>query len=262
MIGRIALRGVAWLSLAFLALPLVVILGASLTRTRFLAFPPAGLTLAWYAQVAGDPAYVSAFETSTLLAVAATIAAILLAVPAAVAIARHHFPGRTAINALFLSPLLLPYVVLGAALLQYGTAIGLVRSFAALFVGHVVIVTPFVLRSVLPQFTEGQRALEEAAMDLGASPGATFFLITLPQIRSGIVSGGLLAFISSWINVELSIFNTTADLQTIPVKLFNDVQYAVDPTIAAVSALTVIAASVIIAILELTIGLELLATRR
>jgi putative spermidine/putrescine transport system permease protein len=152
--------------------------------------------------------------------------------------------------------------VLGAALLQYGTAIGLVRSFAALFVGHVVIVTPFVLRSVLPQFTEGQRALEEAAMDLGASPGATFFLITLPQIRSGIVSGGLLAFISSWINVELSIFNTTADLQTIPVKLFNDVQYAVDPTIAAVSALTVIAASVIIAILELTIGLELLATRR
>ena len=262
MIGRLLRNAAAWLALTFLTLPLLVILGASLTRTRFLAFPPEGVTLFWYEQVGHDPSYVAAFRTSTLLACAATLAAMLLALPASIAIARHHFPGRAAVNALFLSPLLLPYVVLGAALLQYGALIGLVRSFPALLVGHVVIVTPFVLRSVLPQFTEGQRALEEAAMDLGASPSVTFCLITLPQIRSGLISGSLLAFVSSWINVELSIFNTTAELQTIPVKLFNDVQYAVDPAIAAVSAITVLAAAVIIAVLELTIGLELLAPRR
>ena len=109
------------------------------------------------------------------------------------------------------------------------------RSFPALLVGHVVIIMPFVLRAVLPQLSDEQRSLEEASADLGAGPLTTFFLVTLPQIRSGLVSGAIFAFISSWINVELSIFNTTAELTTIPVKLFNYVQYTIDPTIAAVS---------------------------
>ena len=90
------------------------------------------------------------------------------------------------------------------------------------------------LRATLGLLTPEQRALEEASADLGASPWTTFFLVTLPQIRPGIVTGSIFAFISSWINVELSIFNTTADLNTIPVKLFNYVQYTIDPTIAAV----------------------------
>ena len=89
----------------------------------------------------------------------------------------------------------------------------------------------------------------------------TFFLITLPQIRSGIVSGAIFAFISSWINVELSIFNTTADLTTIPVKLFNYVQYTIDPTIAAVSSITIFVAAAVIVVLDLTLGLDVLAER-
>jgi len=261
-VGRVLLRSVAWAVLGYLVLPLVVLVGASMTRSRFLAFPPDGVTLAWYGQVLDDPSYVSAFVTSTAIAASATVAAVLLAVPAALALARYSFFGRTAISALFLSPLLLPYIVLGAALLQYGAALGLARSFTALLIGHVVIVTPFVLRSVLPQLNLGQQALEEASMDLGAGPAATFFLITLPLIRSGLVSGSLLAFVSSWINVEMSIFNTTAELTTIPVKLFNYVQYSVDPTIAAVSAVTILVAAVVITALDLTIGLEILATRR
>jgi putative spermidine/putrescine transport system permease protein len=90
----------------------------------------------------------------------------------------------------------------------------------------------------------------------------TFFLITLPQIRSGIVSGAIFAFISSWINVELSIFNTTADLTTIPVKLFNYVQYTIDPTIAAVSSITILVAAAFIILLDLTLGLDVLSERR
>ncbi len=163
---------------------------------------------------------------------------------------------------MLLSPLVLPYVVLGAALLQYGAAIGLVRSFAALLVGHVIIVMPFVLRSILPLLTPEQRALEEASADLGARPVTTFFLVVLPQIRSGIVAGGLLAFISSWINVELSIFNTTSELNTIPVKMFNYVQYTIDPTIAAVSAITIVVAAVAIILIDLLIGLDMLSEPR
>ncbi|MGO4668367.1 ABC transporter permease [Bosea sp. 2RAB26] len=255
-------RIISLAALAYLALPLVVLVGASLTTTSFLAFPPQGLTLAWYGKMLGDPSYVSAFMTSTLLAIAATIVAVVLAVPAAIAIARYRFPGRRLLSEILMSPLILPHVVLGAALLQYGSAIGLVRSFTALLVGHVVIIMPFVLRAVLPQLSEEQRSLEEASADLGARPLTTFFLVTLPQIRSGLVSGAIFAFIASFINVELSIFNTTAELTTIPVKLFNYVQYTIDPTIAAVSGLTIIVAAIVIVLLDLTIGLDVLSERR
>ncbi|MCY1229492.1 Inner membrane ABC transporter permease protein YdcV [compost metagenome] len=160
-----------------------------------------------------------------------------------------------------MSPLVLPHIVLGAALLQFGGYFGLTRSFTSLLIGHTVIIAPFVLRATLALMTPEQKALEEASADLGANPWTTFFLVTLPQIRAGIVTGSIFAFISSWINVELSIFNTTADLNTIPVKLFNYVQYTIDPTIAAVSGATIVVAIVAITILDLTIGLDMLSDR-
>lgn len=259
MLTRTLIRLIAWAALTYLVLPLVVILGASLTTTSYLAFPPQGITLAWYEKLLDDPSYVAAFTTSTVLALAATAAAILLAIPAALAVARHDFPGKATLSAILMSPLVLPHIVLGAALLQFGAHIGLTRSFLALLIGHTVIITPFVLRSVLALLSPEQRSLEEASADLGAGPVQTFFLVVLPQIRPGVVTGGIFAFISSWINVELSIFNTTAQLNTIPVKLFNYVQYTIDPTIAAVSAATILAAVVAIVILDLTVGLDMLS---
>jgi putative spermidine/putrescine transport system permease protein len=258
----VLIRIVSFAALAYLVLPLVVIVGASLTTTSFLAFPPQGLTLSWFGKVVTDASYISAFVTSTVLAAFATVVSVLFGVPSALAIARYNFPGKRALSAILMSPLILPHVVLGAALLQYGTAIGLTRNFLALLVGHIVIITPFVLRAVLPQLTDEQRSLEEASADLGGGPVTTFFLVTFPQIRSGILSGAIFAFISSWINVELSIFNTTAELTTIPVKLFNYVQYTIDPTIAAVSAVTILVAAIVIIILDLTLGLDVLSERR
>ncbi|VVP52783.1 hypothetical protein PS898_05430 [Pseudomonas fluorescens] len=152
--------------------------------------------------------------------------------------------------------------MLGAALLQFGGYFGLTRSFLALLIGHTIIISPFVLRSVLSMLTPEQRALEEASSDLGGTPWATFFLVVLPQLRPGIVTGSIFAFISSWINVELSIFNTTPDLNTIPVKLFNYVQYTVDPTIAAASGATIIVVVFAVIVLDLCIGLDLLSERK
>lgn len=253
------IRLVALATLAYLVLPLVVVIGVSLTETRFLAFPPQGLTLSWYAVVLENPTYVRSFLTSALLAAVATLAAILVALPAAIAMARHAFPGKSVLSAVLLSPLVLPHIVIGAALLQYGASIGLVRNFPALMVGHVIIVTPFVLRTLLPLFSQEQLSLEEASRDLGASAWSTFFLVTLPQIRAGLVSGAIFAFITSFINVELSIFNTTSTLNTIPVQLFNYVQYSVDPSIAAVSSLTILAAAIAIILIDWLIGLDFLS---
>lgn len=262
MIARISIRVVAWAVLAYLMLPLVVILGSSLTATEFLAFPPQGITLRWYQQMLHDQSYLAAFSTSTMLALAATAASLLLTVPASLVLARYEFRGKAALTAVLMAPLTLPHIVLGAALLQFGGYFGLTRSFLSLLIGHTIIVAPFVLRSVLSMMTPEQRALEEASSDLGANPWTTFFLVILPRIRPGIVTGSIFAFISSWINVELSIFNTTADLNTIPVKLFNYVQYTIDPTIAAVSGATILVAVVAIVILDLTIGLDMLSDRR
>ena len=253
------IRLVALSTLAFLVLPLVVVIGVSLTDTKFLAFPPQGLTLSWYAVVLENPTYLRSFLTSAVLAALATLAAILVALPAAIGMARYSFPGKSALSALMLSPLVLPHIVIGAALLQYGASIGLVRNFPALLVGHVVIVTPFVLRTLLPLFSQEQLSQEEASRDLGASAWSTFFLVTLPQIRAGLVSGGIFAFITSFINVELSIFNTTSTLNTIPVQLFNYVQYSVDPSIAAVSSLTILAAAIAIILIDWLIGLDFLS---
>lgn len=262
MFAKHLIRLLALTSLAYLMLPLVVIMGASLTTSSYLAFPPEGLTLQWYARLMDDPSYVASFATSVLLAAAATLAAIALAIPAALAFARYEFRGKQTLSAMLMSPLVLPHIVLGAALLQFGAYLGLTRSFVALLIGHTVIIMPFVLRSVMTLMTEEQRCLEEASADLGAGPWTTFFLVILPQIRPGIITGSIFAFISSFINVELSIFNTTAELSTIPVKLFNYVQYTIDPTIAAVSAATIVAAVVAIVILDLTVGLDMLTTSK
>lgn len=256
MSGRLFIRIVSLACLLFLLLPLVVIIGASLTHASYLSFPPQGFTVKWYGRVLGDTAYVRAFATSTALAACATLGAAAMAIPVALAMARHDFPGKQALAAIFAAPLVLPYLVLGSALLQFTGALGFSQTFAALLVGHVVIVAPFVLRSVAGMLSADHLLLERAAADLGASPWATLWTVTLPVIKPGLVTGMIFGLITSWINVELSMFNTTAVLSTIPVRLFNDVQYSVNPTIAAVSAITILISVVIIVSLDMTVGLD------
>ena len=254
--GRLLIAGLSAVAMLYLALPLLVVIAISFTATEYLKFPPQGLTLRWYWQVVSDPTFVEAFGVSGQLAAAATATALLLGVPAALVFARQQFPLRGTLSALFLSPLVLPTIVLGVAILQYASALGFARSFLALFVGHVVLVTPYVIRTSLASLSGMEPAHEEAAQDLGATPLQTFFLITLPQIKPGVIAGALFAFINSWINVEVSIFNSTAQLVTIPVKLFNYIQFNIDPTLAAVSAATIYLAVLVVVAIDLAVGIE------
>ncbi|WP_108660037.1 ABC transporter permease [Acuticoccus kandeliae] len=254
--ASVAIGAFAWAGLIFMALPLVVIISASFTETEYLAFPPHGFTWRWYGAFLGDPSYIHSIVLSASLAVGATIGATLLGVPAALILARVPFTGSKAIAALFLSPLILPVIVIGVAILQYASALGFARTFTALLVGHIVIVMPYIVRTTLAALAGFQISMEEAAQDLGASATETFFLVTLPQIKPGLIAGCIFAFIISWINVELSVFNTTANLLPIPVKLFNYIQYNVDPMIAAVSAGTIYVSIVIVVIVDWTIGID------
>lgn len=253
---RAGFIGIGVLSVVFLLLPLVVVVGVSFTDAEYLRFPPSGFSLRWYAEMLSDASYLRATVVSCLLALCATIGALVLGVPAAVALSRGNFSGQRALMALFLSPLILPSVVIGAAMLQYASTLGFARSFAALAIGHTVIVLPYVIRTTLASLTRFDLALEEAARDLGADGIRAFFLVTLPVIKPGVVAGAMFAMIISWINVEVSVFQVTSALMTIPVKMFDQIQYSVGPVIAAVSAATIYLAVLIVLALDAVIGLD------
>ena len=261
-IGRAFLTIFSVIAVIYFLLPLVIIIGTSFTTTAFLRFPPEGFTLSWYTKFLNDPSYLQSMGLSALLAGSATATAAVLGVPVALVLLRGEVPAAHAIGALFLSPLILPPIVVGAALLQFATAVGIARTFWALFFGHVVLIIPYIVRTTLAALARFNLSLEEAAQDLGASAPETFFLVTLPLIKPGIIAGALFAFIISWINVEISIFNTTASLMPIPVKLFNYIQYNVDPMIAAVSATTIYIAVIVVILIDRVIGIERAATNR
>ncbi len=260
--GRATLSGVSLLALLFLAFPLLVVIGISFTTTEYLRFPPVGLTWKWYTRFFDDISFVESLLTSAKLAVSSTVGALLLGVPAGLVLARKRFPGRQAVSALFLSPLMLPTIVIGVAILQYASTMGFARTFWALLVGHVVLVMPYVMRTTLASLAGFEITQEEAAQDLGATPMKTFFLVTLPQIKPGVIAGSLFAFIISWIDVEVAVFNSTPELITIPVKMFNYIQFNVDPIIAAVSAITIYVAIVAVLLIDATVGIEKATTRR
>lgn len=260
-LGRATLAGMSALVLFFLAFPLTVVVAISFTTTEYLRFPPIGFTWKWYARFFQDPSFVQSLFTSAKLATSATAVALLLGIPAGLIIARKQFPGRAALSALFLSPLVLPAIVIGVAVLQYASTLGFARTFWALLMGHVVLVLPYVMRTTLASLAGFELSLEEAAQDLGATPLRTFLLVTLPQIKPGIVAGGLFAFIISWSDVEVAIFNSTPTLITIPVKMFNYIQFNIDPIIAAVSAITIYVAVVVVVAIDLVVGIEKATTR-
>jgi len=253
---RSAVSIAAILGLAFLLIPLLIIIAVSVTQTEYLAFPPVGFTFRWYIEFIGDAEYVRPFVTSGVLAVIATAFALVLGVPCALALERSRLQGRKILAALFLSPLILPGIVVGAGILQLAGATGWSRSFAALLAGHVAIITPYIIRTTLASLADVGSSSEEAARDLGATALEAFFLVTLPTIKPGIIAGALFAAIISWVNVEVSIFNTTAELMTLPVKLFNDVQFQLGPVISAVSSATILLAVVIVVVIDLVFGLD------
>lgn len=259
-LGRWSLHGFCLIGITFLVLPLWVIVAVSFTATDYLAFPPQGLTLKWYYQFLHDESYLNSITLSGTLAAASTVTALFLGIPVALVLSRTNYRINGLIAGLFLSPLVLPTIVIGAALLQFAGEMGFARTWFALYMGHTVLVIPYIVRTTLASLSGFQLSLEEAAHDLGANKTQTFFLITLPIIKPGVIAGALFGLIISWVNVELSVFNSTAALLPLPVKLFNYVQYSVDPMIAAVSAATIYVAILIVIVIDWLVGIDQMTT--
>jgi putative spermidine/putrescine transport system permease protein len=236
--------------------PIVVVCLVAFTPEGYLSLPTTSFSLRWFRAIANYPEFVHAFWVSLGLGALSSSVALLFAVPAALAIARYRFRGRDALAALFLSPLMIPHVVLGIAFLRFFTTIGIGGTFVGLVLSHIVIVMPFALRLVLAASTGMDRAIEHAAISLGASPFTLFRRVTLPLILPGVVSGWVLAFITSFDEVTMTVFIASPSTTTLPVRMFLYIQDNIDPLVTSVSAALIFLTAIVMVVLDRLYGLD------
>lgn len=236
--------------------PILVVCLVAFTPEGFLSLPTNGFSLRWFRAIGNYPEFIHAFWVSLGLGAVSSFVALLFAVPAALAIARYRFRGRDALAALFLSPLMIPHVVLGIAFLRFFTSAGLGGSFAALIIAHVIIVFPFALRLTLAAATGMDRTVEMAAVSLGAGGWALFRRVTLPLILPGVISGWALAFIQSFDDLTMTVFLAAPGTETLPVRMFLYIQDNIDPLVTSVSACVIAITMTALILLDRLYGLD------
>jgi len=254
--GALALRLYCGLVLGFLSLPIVVAVGVAFGSDKIARFPPTGLSLRWFGVALSNATFVSALGNSVILAALTTVLTIAFGLPASLALVRQKFPAQPALEAVLLSPLSLPGVLFGVSMLFFLGAGGFGLAWWGLLVAHAVIAVPYVLRTTLAVYRAMDRGLEETAMVLGANPWQTFRHVTLPLLRPGLVAGGLFAFLTSFDNVPVSIFLTTARTTTLPVTIMSYlVNQDFDPIVGAISAVQVALVLALLVVLDRVYGI-------
>jgi len=244
------------LFLTFILAPLVVVLLVAFTDKGYISMPFNGASLRWFRAILQNDDIVSASWLSVRLAFTAATIGVVLAVPAALGIARYRFPGRGALMAFFLSPMMIPAVVLGIAFLRFLSLLNLNGSFSALVATHVVIVVPYALRLALSSAVGLDRDAERAALSCGASRFTAFRRVVLPMIRTGVAGGWLLSFIQSFDELTMTIFVATPGTTTLPVAMYNQIQQTIDPLVTSVSAVLIVGTIAVMVLLDRLVGLD------
>jgi putative spermidine/putrescine transport system permease protein len=240
----------------FLLLPLIVVVLASFNAGELLTFPPQGFSLRWYAHFFNSAPFMNSLYFSLQLAATAMTASTVLGTAAALYVVRFAGKWRDRLRLLIVAPMLLPEILTAMALLFFFYSIGLGKTVGALVVGHVLITLPFVFLAVSSVLYNFDTSLEEAARSLGANKFTTFRRITLPIIKPGVISGGLLAFIVSFDLFAVSLLLKGIGKETLPIQLFDYVTWDFDPTAAAVSTVSIAVTLITILLMEKIVGLR------
>lgn len=242
----------ALLTFGLLLAPTVVTIGASFNPTELTVFPPQGLSLKWYAGAISQ--FGPAFILSTELGALTALVTIPLAIPAGLAIVRHSFYGKNAIQALLLSPILVPSLLIGMSLFSAFLTFNLQATFVGLLLTHVLLTLPYVVRTVLVSMYGIPEELEECATVLGANPRAVMQHVTVPLLSSGIFGGALFAFLVSFGEINATVFVAGPTTMTVPIQMFSYLEWNSSPVVAAISTLQICLTLVGVAILEKTVG--------
>jgi len=242
--------------LGFLIAPLVVAIGSSLTPNSVPEFPPAGISFKWYANVFEQEIFLEAAWHSLQLASLSMLINLPVALCAALAIVRGRLPGSASIQTFLMSPLIVPAVVTGIAVLLAFAQTGWRDPFSRLLIAHLVITLPYLVRTIIASLSRLDIHCEEAASTLGASPLKVFVLVTMPQLAPGIIAGALFAFIISFDNVSVSLFLASAKFNTLPIAVLAYVEHNLDPSIAALSTILILTTVALTLVIERIAGLR------
>ncbi|HYB11462.1 MAG TPA: ABC transporter permease [Alphaproteobacteria bacterium] len=262
MSGRL-LDNVFWLAgllmvgviICFLITPIIVTTIMAFDARAYLGpLPPPALSFRWFAQFFSDDYFLRGLTTSIQLAVISVAVSVSIGISTAIAVDRVSFAGKDALISLFLSPLLVPPVVIGFALLLFLSHLGLVNGLARLMCGHIIITAPYTIRATLAGLSGIDRSLTEAALILGATERRAFWDVTFPLARTSIVSGAIFAFAVSLDDVAVSIMLTDANTYSLPVALISSMRANFDLSIAAASVMLMLVTLTLILVLDRFVG--------
>jgi putative spermidine/putrescine transport system permease protein len=242
--ARLSLGIATALILAFIYLPIGLIVVYSFNSGTTPAWPPVGFTLEWWALALRNSGLQQAFLTSIVAALSATAIALVLGTLAAIAVARHRFFGRESISFVVVLPIALPGIVTGMALSTTFAQVGFPLGFFAIVVGHATFCIVIVYNNAIARLRRVSGSFEEAAADLGADPWLTFRTITFPALRSAILAGALLAFALSFDEVIVTIF-TAGGVKTLPIWIFQSFRLANQLPLVNVAGVVAILLSVV-----------------
>ena len=238
--GRILSMTIVGLILLFLAFPIVVVAVVSFSSADYLTFPPPAFGLRWYRAYFGSEDWLVPTGLSLAVAASVVVLATFLGTLAALGIARLPRALRVVAAGLILSPMIVPVIVVAIGIYYAFSRYGLVGTPVGLVLAHTCLAVPFVVTSVSASLAGIDPRLEQAALSLGATPGGTFLQVTLPLIRPGVLVGALFAFITSFDELVVALFLSGSGAVTLPRRMWEDLRFSIDPTIAAVSTLTIV----------------------
>lgn len=237
--------------LLLLILPIFIIIPMSFSSSQYLRFPPKGFSLQWYGWFFKSREWVSALFVSIRVGILTTICSTLLGTLAAFSFVRGKFKGKEILFPLIISPMVIPVIIFAIACYFFFSKLHLIGSLIGLIIAHTVLATPFVVINVSASLKGFDINLEKAAMNLGANPLQTFFRVTFPLIKPGVIAGALFAFITSFDEVVVAMFISGTTAVTLPKRMLDGIRMEINPAISAVSSIEIITVIIIL----LTVGL-------
>jgi putative spermidine/putrescine transport system permease protein len=253
---QLVMQIMAWLGLLILTAPTIIVLLASFSSSATLQFPPPGFSLQWYLALFNFPELRAAALKSFHVALVTAIVCVVLGVSACLAMISSKGRWVSAMDALVMSPLALPGVALGLGMMSFFAMMGVRLSLFTLIVGHIVICTPYVVRNVLASLTQLGSSLQEASMALGANPAYTFFKVTLPLIKPGVLIGAFMAFLTSFDNVAVTLFLSDARTEMLPIRMWSMIENDLDVRAAAISGVLIFLTALLMIVMEKASGLS------
>lgn len=248
--GHYGLRLFCGLVFVFLIAPVLVIVPLSFNAEPYFTYPMPGVSMRWYEELLGSPAWRLSLRNSLVVAVATTALATSLGTLAALGLSRREFPYRTLVMGILVSPMVVPMVITAVGVYFFYSRVGLTSSLVGLVLSHTALATPLVVITVTATLQGFDRSLTRAAASLGAPPLVVFTRVTLPLIAPGVISGGLFAFITSFDEVVVALFLAGPEQRTLPRQMWTGIREQLSPAILAVASLMTLLSVLVLATVE------------